>query len=59
MHILQVHHRFPSLTEEGEVTGIEGGQERHVLEVSRRLVSHGHKVTVVTSSYSAGRTRCS
>jgi len=55
MDILQIHSRFPTLSKEGEVTGIEGGQERHVWEVSRRLVAHGHQVTVVTSNYTSGR----
>lgn len=56
MQILQVHHRFPSLSE-GKVTGIEGGQERHVYEVSQRLVSRGHKVTVATSNFTEGENR--
>ncbi|MFQ6125721.1 MAG: glycosyltransferase family 4 protein [Candidatus Heimdallarchaeota archaeon] len=57
MQILQVHHRFPYLSEDGEITGIEGGQERHVYEVSRRLVKRGHEVTVITSNFSSGSNR--
>lgn len=41
MRIAQIHYQFPA----------EGGQERHVLNISRELVKRGHHVTVCTSNY--------